>query len=92
MSTNAPLFSWSVCCSPSWLSTLDFSQHMHGKCPGNDKIILISCLKGPCSPKGLCMLVLLFWNGSFVEGSVLISCYFPSNNFQLCKIPTMYSG
>ena len=34
-------------------------------------------------------LVLLFWNGLFVECSVLIGCYnFPSNNFQLA----MHSG
>ena len=48
--------------------------------------------KGPCSPKRLCTHVLLFSNGSFVECSVLIGCYFPGDNFQLCKIPTNHSG
>ena len=49
-------------------------------------------LKGPCSPKWPCALVLLFWNGSFVESSVLIGCYFPSDKFQLREIPATYSG
>ena len=31
-------------------------------------------LKGLCSPKRLCALVLLFWPGSFIECSVLIGC------------------
>ena len=31
--------------------------------------------KGPCSPKRLCALVLLFWPASFVECRVLISNY-----------------
>ena len=44
------------------------------------------------SSKPLCTLVLLFWNGLFVECSVLISCYFPSDNFQLCENPAMHSG
>ena len=33
-----------------------------------------------------------FWNGSFVECSVLIGCYFPGGNFQLREIPAKHSG
>ena len=38
------------------------------------------------------MLVLLFWNGSFLECSVLLGCYFPSDNFHIRKIPAMFLG
>ena len=48
--------------------------------------------KDPCSPKRLCALFLLFWNGSFIECRVLNGCHFPSDNFQLLKIPAMNSG
>ena len=47
-------------------------------------------LKGPCSPKRLCTLFLLFLPGSLVEYCVLIGCYFPSDNFQLREIPAMH--
>ena len=36
--------------------------------------------------------LLLFWNSSFVECSVLIGCYFPNDNFQLREIPAMIQG
>ena len=49
-------------------------------------------LKGPCSPKWLCALVLLFGNVSLVECSVLIGSHFPSDNFHLREILAMHSG
>ena len=49
-------------------------------------------IKGPCSPKGLCTLVLLFWPSLFVERCVLIGCYIPKDNFQLREISAMHSG
>ena len=49
-------------------------------------------VQGPCSPKRPCALFLLIWNGSFVECSALIGCYFPSDNFQAREIPAMHSG
>ena len=42
------------------------------------------CLKGHVnSPKRLCALFLLFWNGSLVEGSVLIGRYFSTTRNSL---------
>ena len=49
-------------------------------------------VKCPCSPKWLCRLVLLFWNCLFVECSVLIGCYFSSDNFQLQKFLQCIQG
>ena len=49
-------------------------------------------LKCPCLPKWLCALVLLLWNGSFVECGVLIGSHFPSDNFHLREIPAMHAG
>ena len=44
----------------------------------------LTCLKGHVnSPKRLCALFLLFWNGSLVEGSVLIGCCFSTTRNSL---------
>ena len=40
----------------------------------------------------LCMLVILFWPGPFVECCALIGCYFPNDNSQLREILAMHSG
>ena len=46
--------------------------------------LALFCFKGPCSPKRLFALVLLFWKGSFVECSFLIGCYFNYAKFPQC--------
>ena len=56
------------------------------------RVFMVTTFKGPCPPKRLCALVVLFWPGSFVECCVLIGCYFPSDNFQLREIPVIHSG
>ena len=66
------------------------SKNVSAGCASHSTCNLV--FKGPCSPKRLCVFVLLFWNGSSVECSVLIGCLFPSDNFQLREIPAMHSG
>ena len=48
-------------------------------------------IKGPCLPNWFCVLVVLFWNGSFVECSVLIGC--PQVTiFNCAKFPQCIQG
>ena len=48
-------------------------------------------VKGPCSPKRLCALVLLFWSSSFVECSNLIG-YFSQVTIDYAKFPQCIQG